>query len=264
MLSHFQLLRPLSVAKEGFIMAEKTGIEWTESTWNPLTGCTQISPGCANCYAKTLAKRLEAMGNPRYKDGFKLTLHPDLLNIPIRWKKPRIIFVNSMSDLFHQDVPDDYIKQVFEVMNKATQHTFQILTKRHERLAEIAQSGIVTWTDNIWQGVSIENNRFALRANYLRKVPAKVRFLSCEPLLSSLPDLNLTDIHWVIAGGESGFKSRPVDLDDLRQVRDLCNANNVPFFLKQIGGFHPKAGGKTLDGREWQSMPHFKTLANVS
>ncbi len=236
-------------------MGAKTGIEWTEATWNPLTGCTQISPGYANCYAKTLSKRLHAMGNPRYTNIFDLTLHPDVLNVPLRWKAPRMIFVNSMSDLFHKDVPLDYIKQVFDIMNRAERHTFQVLTKRHERLAEIASSNAVTWTPNIWQGVSIENDRFSRRANYLREVPATVRFLSCEPLLSPLPSLNLDGIHWVIAGGESGIKHRPVSLEALRQVRDLCLVNNVPFFLKQLGGVRPKSGGKMLDGEEWMQMP---------
>ncbi len=244
-------------------MADKTGIEWTESTWNPLTGCTQLSPGCANCYAKTLAKRLKAMGNQRYRNEFEITLHSDLLNLPLQWKKPRKVFVNSMSDLFHPDVPLEYIQQVFKVMNEACQHTFQVLTKRHERLAQIAQAGQVKWTENIWQGVSIENNRFAIRADYLRQVPAKVRFLSCEPLLGALPDLDLTNIHWVIAGGESGVNHRPVNLEDLRQVRNLCLTNNVPFFLKQIGGFRPKSGGKSLDGREWQEMPNLLELTNI-
>jgi protein gp37 len=244
-------------------MADKTGIEWTESTWNPLTGCTQISPGCANCYAKTLAKRLKAMENVRYVNGFNLTLHEDLIELPLKWKKPRRIFVNSMSDLFHKDVPIEFIQKVFATMNKATQHTFQVLTKRHDRLAEIAQQGLVTWTDNIWQGVSIENNRFALRADYLRQVPARVRFLSCEPLLTALPDLNLEGIHWVIAGGESGIKHRPVKLDNLRQVRDLCAASNVPFFLKQIGGIRPKSQGSNLDGEEWKQMPHVYQAATA-
>jgi len=240
-------------------MATKTGIEWTEVTWNPLTGCTQVSPGCANCYAKTLSKRLNAMGNVRYINGFNLTLHYDLLEVPLRWKTPRIVFVNSMSDLFHKDVPIEFIQRAFETMNKASHHTFQILTKRHERLAEIAANNSVIWTDNIWQGVSIENDRFALRADYLRRVPAKVRFLSCEPLLTPLPRLNLEGIHLVIAGGESGIKHRQVDLEALRQVRDLCIKANVPFFLKQIGGIRPKSGGKTLDGCEWQQMPDFRS-----
>jgi protein gp37 len=236
-------------------MAENSGIEWTHSTWNPLTGCTQVSPGCAHCYAKALAKRLKAMSNQRYVNEFKLTLHHDLLDLPLRWKRPRLIFVNSMSDLFHEDVPVDFIQSVFETMNTATQHTFQILTKRHERLAEIANANLVRWSENIWQGVSLENNRFVMRADYLRQVPAKVRFLSCEPLLSALPDLNLEGIHWVIAGGESGPKFRPVSLIALRQVRDLCLEAKVPFFLKQIGGIRPTSGGKILDGREWLEMP---------
>lgn len=245
-------------------MADKTGIEWTQSTWNPLTGCTQVSPGCANCYAKTLSKRLKAMGNKRYKNEFTLTLHPDLLTLPLRWKAPRMIFVNSMSDLFHKDVSDDYIQRVFEVMNKAKHHTFQILTKRHERLAQVATSNLVSWSENIWQGVSIENNRFAIRADYLRQVPAKVRFLSCEPLLGPLPSLDLTGIQWVIAGGESGIRHRPVSLEALRQLRDHCLAANVPFFLKQIGGIRPKSGGKVLDGCEWQQMPDFAERRAVS
>jgi protein gp37 len=244
-------------------MAEKSAIEWTESTWNPLTGCIQISPGCAHCYAKTLAKRLQAMGSTRYANGFKLTLHHDLLDLPLRWKSPRLIFVNSMSDLFHEDVPVAFIQRVFETMNKASRHTFQVLTKRHERLAEIANANLVTWTDNIWQGVSIENNRFVGRADYLRQVPAKVRFLSCEPLLGPLPDLNLEGIHWVIAGGESGPNYRPVSLANLRQVRDLCLAAGVPFFLKQIGGIRPKSGGKKLDGLEWQQMPTLQSALAI-
>lgn len=236
-------------------MAERSAIEWTESTWNPLTGCDQVSPGCAHCYAKTLAKRLHAMGNRRYENEFSLTLHYDLIDLPLRWKAPRMIFVNSMSDLFHDDVPIQFIQRVFETMNRASRHTFQILTKRHERLAEIANAGVVTWTDNIWQGVSIENNRFTVRADYLRQVPARVRFLSCEPLLGPLTDLNLEGIHWVIAGGESGRHYRPVSLQALRQVRDLCLHEGVPFFLKQIGGITPKAGGRVLDGQEWLEMP---------
>jgi protein gp37 len=236
-------------------MAEKTSIQWTESTWNPLTGCSQISPGCAHCYAKRLAKRLKAMGNARYANEFELTLHDDLLTLPLRWKTPRMIFVNSMSDLFHEDVPLDFIKQAFATMNVATQHIFQILTKRHERLAEIATTKAITWTDNIWQGVSIENDRFTNRADYLRQVPAKIRFLSCEPLLTSLPSLCLRDIHWVIAGGESGPGFRAVSLVALRELRDLCLQQEVPFFFKQIGGFTPSAGGHLLDGQEWHQMP---------
>ncbi len=236
-------------------MAEKSSIEWTQSTWNPLTGCTQVSPGCAHCYAKSLAKRLKAMGNPRYANEFQLTLHSDLLELPFHWKSPRLIFVNSMSDLFHEEVPIDYIQRVFDIMNRAERHIFQVLTKRHERLGDIAAAGRVTWTDNIWQGVSIENNRFVHRADHLRSVPAKVRFLSCEPLLGPLHSLNLEGIDWVIAGGESGHNFRPVNLDDLRVVRDKCLKAGVPFFLKQIGGIRPTSGGKVLDGREWREMP---------
>lgn len=236
-------------------MAENSSIEWTQSTWNPLTGCDQVSPGCAHCYAKTLAKRLRAMGNARYTNEFQLTLHDDLVDLPLRWKRPRLIFVNSMSDLFHEDVPVEFIRRVFETMNRAQRHTFQILTKRHERLAEIADTGLVEWTDNIWQGVSVENNRYVHRADYLRRVPSKVRFLSCEPLLGPLHDLNLVGIHWVIAGGESGPNFRRVDPDNLRLIRDKCLAAGVPFFLKQIGGLRPTSGGKLLDGQEWQQMP---------
>jgi protein gp37 len=236
-------------------MGEKTGIAWTESTWNPLTGCTQVSPGCANCYAKSLAKRLKLMGNPRYANEFEVTLQPDLLELPIKWKRPRMIFVNSMSDLFHKDVPLDYIQRVFDVMNRAERHTFQVLTKRHERLAELASKGVVSWTPNIWQGVSIENDRFTLRADYLRQVPASVRFISAEPLLAALPSLKLEGIHWLIAGGESGIKHRPVQIEHIRQVRDLCLASGVRFFFKQFGGITPKAGGRELDGRVWDEMP---------
>lgn len=236
-------------------MAQKSSIEWTNSTWNPLTGCDQVSPGCAHCYAKALSKRLKAMGNARYANEFDLTLHDDLIDLPLKWKIPRMIFVNSMSDLFHEEVPIDFIQRVFRTMNKAPHHIFQVLTKRHERLAEIAEAGLVQWTPNIWQGVSIENNRFAHRADYLRKVPADVRFLSCEPLLGSLDRLDLTAIHWVIAGGESGHSYRPVSLENLRIIRDKCQAAGVPFFLKQIGGLRPTSGGKLLDSVEWQQMP---------
>jgi protein gp37 len=195
------------------------------------------------------------MGNPRYANEFRLTLHHDLLDLPLRWKSPRLIFVNSMSDLFHEDVPIDFIQRAFETMNRAQHHIFQVLTKRHERLAEIADAGLVEWTSNIWQGVSIENNRFVHRADYLRRVPARVRFLSCEPLLGPLTDLNLEGIHWVIAGGESGAHYRSVSLVNLRLVRDKSLAAGVPFFLKQIGGPRPTSGGKLLDGCEWQEMP---------
>jgi protein gp37 len=237
-------------------MGEKSAIQWTDSSWNPLTGCTQISPGCANCYAKGLAEgMMQRIKNPRYRNGFDLTLHPDLLSLPLKWKKPHMIFVNSMSDLFHKDVPTDYIKRVFDVMNRADWHTFQILTKRHERLAEIANSGVVTWTTNIWQGVSIENDRFAIRADYLREIPARVRFLSCEPLLTDIPSLNLWGIDWVIAGAESGKKARPMNLDWVRHLRDKCQDSGAAFFLKQYAVNGKKVGTPELDGRRWVEMP---------
>jgi protein gp37 len=240
----------------------KTGISWTESTWNPLTGCTQISPGCAHCYAKTLAEgMMQRIQNPRYKNKFNVTLHSDLVDLPKRWKTPRMIFVNSMSDLFHKDVPLDFIKRVFDTMNETPRHTYQMLTKRHERLSRIANSGVVTWTPNIWQGVSIENNRFTLRADYLRQVPASIRFISAEPLLTALPDLNLEGIHWLIAGGESGPKYRPVNIEHIRQVRDLCLASGTKFYFKQFGGIRPTSGGRELDGVEWNEFPETRKAA---
>jgi len=237
-------------------MGTKTGISWTESTWNPLTGCTQISPGCARCYAKTLAEgMMQRIHNPRYLNKFELTLHSDLIDLPRHWKAPRMIFVNSMSDLFHKDVPLDFIKRVFETMNETPRHTFQVLTKRHERLAEIAASGALNWTPNIWQGVSIENDRFAVRADFLRQVPASVRFISAEPLLTALPNLDLRDIDWLICGGESGPKHRPVNIEHIRQVRDLCIASGTRFYFKQFGGIRPGSGGRLLDGVEWNEFP---------
>lgn len=238
-------------------MGDKSAIQWTDATWNPLTGCTQISPGCAHCYAKGLAEgMMQRIHNPRYTNGFNLTLHPDLLELPLKWKRPRMIFVNSMSDLFHKDVPLDYIKRVFDVMNRAEQHTFQVLTKRHERLYEVALDGGVTWTPNIWQGVSIENDRFAIRANYLREVPSKIRFLSCEPLLSDLPSLDLYGIDWVIAGAESGKRARPMSIDWVRHLRDKCQESGSLFFLKQyVNSQGKKIGTPELDGRQWLEMP---------
>lgn len=237
-------------------MGTITGISWTNATWNPLTGCTQISPGCANCYAKSLAEgMMQRIHNPRYTNKFNLTLQPDLLDLPRKWKAPRKIFVNSMSDLFHADVPLEYIQQVFKVMNETPRHIYQVLTKRHERLAEIAELGAVTWSPNIWQGVSIENNRFSLRADYLRCVPAHVRFISAEPLLGELTDLNLDGIHWLIVGGESGIKHRPLNLDHARHLRELCQRGTTAFFFKQIGGRTPKSGGTLLDGVAWAEYP---------
>lgn len=228
-------------------------IEWTESTWNPTTGCTKVSEGCRHCYAETMAKRLKAMGQPRYSNGFKLTLHHDLIDLPLRWKSPRRIFVNSMSDLFHKDVPDEFIQKVFEVMNKASHHTFQVLTKRPERVAQMAH--FLNWTPNIWMGTSVENMLVAKRVDHLRQVPAQVRFLSCEPLLGSLQGLNLDGIHWLIAGGESGPGARPMDEIWVRELRDECVREGVAFFFKQWGGIQKHRTGRVLDSRTWDEMP---------
>ena len=234
-------------------MGENSAIEWTDATWNPVTGCTKISPGCKNCYAERLATRLRLMGNPRYRLGFKLALHEDQLGLPLRWKRPRRIFVNSMSDLFHDAVPDDFIFRAFEVMRLAHWHSFQILTKRAERLHHLASS--LHWAPNIWQGVSVESNRYVGRIDSLRDVAAAVRFLSLEPLLGPLPALRLRGIHWVIVGGESGPGHRRIRAEWVREIRDQCLAAGVSFFFKQWGGQTPKAGGRILDGRQWNGMP---------
>jgi len=241
-------------------MAGLSSIEWTEATWNPVTGCTKISEGCRNCYALRMAHRLKAMGNPRYNNGFKVTLHHDLIDLPLSWKKPRVIFVNSMSDLFHKDVPFDFIQKVFETMEKASWHTFQILTKRSERLMELAP--YLPWPENVWQGVSVENEEVTFRIDHLRKVPAKIRFLSCEPLIGPLDNLNLEGIHWVIVGGESGPKARPMDPDWVRSIRDQCITNNVAFFFKQWGGVQKHKTGRIIDNKTWDELPlsnKFKT-----
>jgi protein gp37 len=229
-------------------------IEWTEATWNPVTGCTKISAGCKNCYAERMSRRLRAMGKPQYRNGFKLTLQPDALELPLVWKRPRTIFVNSMSDLFHVDVPAEFIKQVFAVMNRCPQHTFQVLTKRPEITAELAPQ--LEWSPNIWMGTSVENSLVLHRVASLRKVPSQIRFLSVEPLLGRIPRLPLTGIHWVIVGGESGPGARPMDAEWVREIRDRCIAQNVPFFFKQWGGVNKKAAGRMLDGRRWDQMPN--------
>lgn len=234
-------------------MAENSAIEWTDATWNPVTGCTQVTPGCAHCYAKTFAERWRGIPNHPYEQGFDLRLWPDRLEHPAKWKRPRMIFVNSMSDLFHEDVPLEYIKRVFDSMCGADHHIYQVLTKRHERLAEVADA--LPWPDHVWMGVSIENRRWVCRADALREVPASVRFISAEPLLGCLEGLDLTNIHWLIAGGESGPGHRPVQLDWLRDIRDRCLAADVPFFFKQWGGARPKTGGRELDGAIWSQMP---------
>ena len=234
-------------------MSNHTGIEWTDATWNPVTGCTKISPGCRHCYAERLALRLKAMGNRRYRNGFAVTLQPDQLTLPLRWRQPRRIFVNSMSDLFHEALPEAYIQRVFEVMVQADWHVFQILTKRSERLARLAPH--LPWPSNVWQGVSVESASYTWRIAHLRQVPAAVRFLSIEPLLGSIPNLPLEGVHWVIVGGESGGGRRQMAPEWVREIRDQCLAEEVPFFFKQWGGRTPKSRGRVLDGRTWDQIP---------
>ncbi len=234
-------------------MAQDSAIEWTDATWNPVTGCTKISPGCKFCYAERMAKRLRAMKQERYRNGFRVTLQPDVIEAPLRWKRPRVIFVNSMSDLFHKDVPLAHIERCFVVMQAAVQHTFQILTKRPERVAELASS--LPWSANIWMGTSVENSDYACRVEALQRVPARVRFLSVEPLLGPIPQLPLAGIHWVIVGGESGPGARPMNADWVREIRDRCLEFDVPFFFKQWGGVHKGRTGRLLDGRTWDDMP---------
>ena len=234
-------------------MATNSSIEWTESTWNPLTGCTKISPGCQHCYAERMALRLQAMGQPNYSNGFKLTMHAQALELPLRWKKPQTIFVNSMSDLFQEAVPAHFIKRVFQVMTVANWHRFQVLTKRAERLSWIAEQ--LPWTENIWMGVSVDTADYLSRIDCLRDTPAKVKFLSLEPLLGPLLGLELRGIDWVIAGGESGPKARPMDPSWVIDIRNQCASNGVPFFFKQWGGINKKRAGRLLEGRTWDEMP---------
>ena len=239
-------------------MADRSRIEWTEATWNPVTGCDQVSPGCAHCYAKTFAERWRGVPGHPYEQGFDLRLWPDRLDQPRRWKKPRTIFVNSMSDLFHEDIPFDFVEQVFEVMVDCEQHTFQVLTKRHERLAELAPD--LPWPPNLWMGVSIENWRFVHRADFLRLVPSAVRFVSAEPLLGPLESLDLRDIHWLIAGGESGPRHRRIDPEWVLDLRNRCVDAEVAFFFKQWGGARPKSNGRLLEGRTWDELPDARPL----
>lgn len=234
-------------------MANSSSIEWTEATWNPLTGCTKVSTGCKHCYAERMAKRLHAMGSESYRNGFQLTLHPRLLDLPLKWQRPRMIFVNSMSDLFHKDVPFEFIQQVFKTMVTAEQHKFQILTKRPERAVEVSVE--LPWPDNVWIGTSVENERCVHRIDLLRLVPSAVRFLSLEPLLGPLRSLDLDGIDWVIVGGESGPKARPMDEHWVTEIRDQCVSSNVPFFFKQWGGVHKKRAGRELEGKIWNEMP---------
>jgi len=234
-------------------MAQGSGIEWTESTWNPVTGCTKISPGCKHCYAKRMAERLQAMGQANYVNGFEVTLQPHMLELPLSWKKPQTIFVNSMSDLFHKDVPLAYVRRVFDVMTRAHWHRFQVLTKRAERLAELSRK--LDWASNIWMGVSVENDKYRGRIDELRSTRAQTKFLSLEPLLGPLPALDLSGIDWVIVGGESGSRARPMDLTWVTDLRDQCRRAQVPFFFKQWGGKNKKKAGRLLEGRTWNQMP---------
>jgi protein gp37 len=235
-------------------MSQQSNIEWTESTWNPVRGCTKVSAGCKFCYAQTFAERWRGIPDHPYEQGFDLRLVPEKLEDPLRWRRPQMIFVNSMSDLFHESIPLEYIRQVFDVMAEADHHTFQVLTKRADRLRKLAPK--LPWPANIWQGVSVESDRFLHRIEQLQGVNAKVRFLSIEPLLGPIEDLPLAGISWVIVGGESGHRHRPVDPGWVREIRDQCVDAGIPFFFKQWGGRFPKAGGRQLDGKEWNQLPH--------
>lgn len=237
-------------------MAVNSGIEWTETTWNPVTGCTKISPGCKHCYAERMALRLQAMGQENYRNGFKMTLHERMLPLPLMWKKPRMIFVNSMSDLFHKDVPTEFIEKTFVVMKKASWHTFQVLTKRSDRLQLIEDR--IRIPKNVWLGVSVECEDYLYRIDDLRRTGAQVRFLSLEPLIGPLPGLDLEGINWVIVGGESGPGARPMQEEWVTDIRDTCLASGVPFFFKQWGGVFKKRAGRVLEGRTWDQMPGLK------
>lgn len=249
------------MSKYARVMADRSAIEWTEASWNPATGCTKVSPGCAHCYAETFAERWRGVPGHPYGQGFDLTLWPQRLELPLRWRRPRLIFVNSMSDLFHEDIPLDFIQQVFDTMGRAHWHTFQVLTKRHGRLSELSDE--LDWHPNVWMGVTIENRKFVHRADHLREVPAAVRFISAEPLLGPLEGLDLADIDWLIAGGESGPKHRPVREKWLVDLRDQCLDEDTAFFFKQWGGLRSKSGGRLLEGRTWDGMPQPRTTASA-
>ena len=238
----------------------QSAIEWTDATWNPVTGCTKISPGCKNCYAERMALRLQAMGQPNYASGFQVSLHEQMLERPLGWKRPRLIFVNSMSDLFHRDVPLDFVQRVFSVMKQASWHRFQVLTKRSARLQEVDSQ--LLWSPNVWMGVSVETAAYQFRIDHLRQTSAQIKFLSLEPLLGPLPDLNLSGIDWVIVGGESGPHARPMKKGWVVEIREQCLASGVPFFFKQWGGTNKKRAGRLLEGRTWEQMPtHWGTAA---
>jgi len=234
-------------------MATHSKIEWTEMTWNPVTGCSKVSQGCKYCYAERMAARLKAMGVKHYENGFEVALHEDSLETPFKWKKPRVVFVNSMSDLFHESVPLEFIERVFATMTRCPQHTFQILTKRSERLREVANS--LSWPANVWMGVSVEDQRVVFRIEDLKYVPAAVRFLSCEPLIGPLNNLSLNGIHWVIVGGESGPGARPMEEEWVHSILNQCRTHHVPFFFKQWGGVRKHIAGRELNGRTYDAMP---------
>ncbi len=240
----------------------KSSIEWTESTWNPVTGCTKISAGCQHCYAERMAKRLHAMGQPNYAKGFQVSLHEQSLKIPLRWKKPQMVFVNSMSDLFHDEVPIEFIQKVFDVMGQAKQHTFQVLTKRAARLERLNQE--LEWPENVWMGVSVETKRYLDRIDHLRQTGAIVKFISFEPLLGDLGSIDLAKIDWAIVGGESGPGARPMAVSWVRQIKKECIASNVPFFFKQWGGTNKKKAGRLLEGRFWDQMPKTRERAGLT
>lgn len=234
-------------------MGKNSRIEWTETTWNPVTGCTKISPGCMNCYAERMSNRLRMMGAKRYRNGFKVMLHDDVVEAPLKWKKPQMVFVNSMSDLFLQDIPFSFIKKVFNIMNEAHWHTYQVLTKRADRLLELNQE--LSWAPNIWMGVTVENGDYVHRIDCLRRTNAHIRFLSIEPFLGPIPKLDLEGIDWVIVGGESGPGARPMDREWVLDIRDRCQKSGVPFFFKQWGGTNKKKAGRELEGRTWDEIP---------
>jgi protein gp37 len=261
-------MRAVARTVDGFLLfvleldvSDKSGIEWTEATWNPVTGCSKVSPGCAHCYAETLSLRFGWSTQPwtPQNEAENVVLHPERLAIPLRWRRPRMVFVNSMSDLFHEQIPDEYIEQVFAIMAAAPRHTFQILTKRPAQMAAWFQRADPRWRReplaNVWLGVSIENDRWVGRAEILRHTPARVRFISAEPLLGPLDHLDIARIDWLIVGGESGHRHRPMELGWVRDLRDRANAADVAFFFKQWGGRTPKTGGRLLDGRTWDELP---------
>ena len=237
-------------------MSQQTKIEWTETTWNPITGCDQVSEGCKNCYALTLAKRLQAMGNPRYKNGFKVTIHDDLIEAPLSWRQPRTIFVNSMSDIFHEKISDEVILRVFKTMNDANWHRFQVLTKRIERLESLADR--ITWTNNIWMGVTVENKNTIYRSDILKECNAHVKFISAEPLLESISEIDLNGIDWIIVGGESGPRCRPMDGSWVLELKDKAQEAGTAFFFKQWGGFPKNKAGNLLFGEKHQEFPQQK------